>query len=25
ETPGAAFAKQRNQQSQVDNDPWKQK
>lgn len=25
ETPGAAFAKQRNQQSQVVNDPWKQK
>lgn len=25
ETPGAAFAKQRNQQSQVINDPWKQK
>lgn len=25
ETPGEAFAKQRNQQSQVVNDPWKQK
>ncbi|RNE29946.1 DUF4355 domain-containing protein [Lacticaseibacillus paracasei] len=25
ETPGAAFAKQRNQQSQFVNDPWKQK
>lgn len=25
ETPGAAFAKQRNQQGQVVNDPWKQK
>ncbi|CAD7482451.1 DUF4355 domain-containing protein [Lacticaseibacillus paracasei] len=25
ETPGAAFAKQRNQQSQAVNDPWKQK
>ncbi|UWP78309.1 DUF4355 domain-containing protein (plasmid) [Lacticaseibacillus paracasei] len=25
ETPGAAFAKQRNRQSQVVNDPWKQK
>ena len=25
ETPGAAFAKQRNQQSHVVNDPWKQK